>query len=302
ALHQILGNHATQRGQNVDEKRLRFDFSHFQKLSEEEVAAIEAMVNQRVRENIPLEEDRNVPIQVAQEKGAMMLFGEKYGEEVRVITFDKDFSMELCGGTHVQATGEIGNFKIVAESAVAAGVRRIEAVTGPEADAYLLKELEELDSVRALFPNPKNLAKQVADLQEENKALKKQVEQFIAEQASGLQKTLSGKFEDKGDYKLLTSIIDIDDPGAIKTLAFNLEKDAGNAVIVFGADIQGKPRLFVLVSKDLVGSHNFNAGNAVRELAKNIKGGGGGQPFYAEAGGADVSGLDKAIAQAREMF
>jgi alanyl-tRNA synthetase len=302
ALHHIIGEHATQRGQNVDDKRLRFDFSHFQKLSDEELKQIETMVNEKVRENIALEEDRNVPIAQAQEMGAMMLFGEKYGEEVRVISFDKDFSMELCGGTHVQATGQIGNFKIVAESAVAAGVRRIEAVTGEEADAYLQKELAELEEVRALFPNPKNLAKQVADLQEENKALKKQVDQFIAEQASGLQKDLVDQFEDKGDYKLLTARIDLDDTAAIKTLAFNLEKDAGNTVIVFGAAIGGKPRLFVLVSKSLVQSHQFNAGNAVRELAKNIKGGGGGQPFYAEAGGGDVSGIDKALAQAKEMF
>lgn len=302
ALHQVLGEHATQRGQNVDNKRLRFDFSHFQKLSEEEVKQIENIVNEKVRENIPLEEDRNVPIEEARSRGALMLFGEKYGEEVRVITFDQDFSMELCGGTHVQATGQIGNFKIVAESAVAAGIRRIEAVTGEAADAYLQKEMEALEKVRALFPNPNNISKQVADLQEENKALKKQIEQFIAEQASGIQKDLINQFEDKGDFKLLTAKVDLDDPGAIKTLAYNLEKEAGNAVIVFGAAIGGKPRLFVMVSKALVQSHQFNAGSAVRDLAKNIKGGGGGQAFYAEAGGGDLNGLDKALAQAKEMF
>jgi alanyl-tRNA synthetase len=302
ALHKILGNHATQRGQNVDDKRLRFDFSHFQKMSEDELKAVENMVNEKVRQNIALEEDRNVPIAEAEKMGAMMLFGEKYGEEVRVITFDKDFSRELCGGTHVPSTGEIGLFKIVAEGAVAAGVRRIEAVTGAEADAFMRNEMEELEEVRALFPNPKNLAKQVADLQEENKALKKQIEKFVAEQASGLQKDLQSKFVDRDSYKLLTSVVNLDDAGAIKTLAYNLEKDAGDCVIVFGAEIGGKPRLFVLVSKSLIDAKGYNAGNTVRELAKNIKGGGGGQPFYAEAGGADASGLENAMKQAGEMF
>jgi alanyl-tRNA synthetase len=303
ALHGVLGDHALQKGQDVDDKRLRFDFSHFGKMTDEEIAKVETIVNQKIRENIPLEENRDMPIEEAKASGAMMLFGEKYGETVRMITFDKDFSRELCGGTHVPATGEIGVFKILAETGVAAGIRRIEAVTSNAAEAYLNKELDELNSIRTLFKNPKNVAKQVEALQEENKNLKKQIEQMLAQQAMALKGNLKANFESINGVNFLATRVSLDDSNALKTLAYQLEKEVGDAVIVFGAEIKGRPQLMVTISNSLIeNGKGLHAGNMIRELAKEIKGGGGGQPFFATAGGKDASGLDSAIAKAKTMI
>ncbi len=301
ALHRILGKHAVQKGQNVDDERLRFDFSHFQAVTKDELAEIEHLVNQKIRENIQLEEVRNMPIEEARKTGAMMLFGEKYGETVRVITFDKDFSRELCGGTHVQATGEIGLFKIVSESAVAAGVRRIEAITADEAEKYINEELAELNAIREAFKNPKEPAKRVLDLMEENKRLQKQIEAMLLEQAAGLQKELRAEFVQKNGIQLLVKRIPLTDANAVKTLAYNLEKEIGNAVIVFGTVANDKPLLTIRISDELVQTKGMNAGNLIRELAKDIKGGGGGQAFFATAGGSDVSGLDAALARVKDL-
>lgn len=302
ALHQVLGEHALQKGQDVDADRLRFDFSHFQKMTEEELVKVEQIVNQKVRENIALEEVRNIPIDEAKAAGAMMLFGEKYGEKVRMITFDADFSRELCGGTHVAATGEIGVFKILSETGVAAGIRRIEAITADKAQQFLAAELEELNEVRQLFKNAPNVAKQVADLQEENKQLKKEIEKLLAAQANALKGQLLQQVEQRNGKNVLCARLPLGDSNAIKTLAYQLEKELGNAVIVFGAEIKGKPQLMVAISKDLTESSGLHAGNMIRELAKSIKGGGGGQPFFATAGGKDVSGLDEAIAKAMDLI
>lgn len=303
ALHKVLGDHALQKGQDVDDKRLRFDFSHFSKVTDEELAQIEAIVNQKIRENIPLEEERNLPIEEAKTRGATMLFGEKYGDTVRVITFDKDFSSELCGGTHVQATGQIGQFKILAESAVAAGIRRIEAVTAERAEDFMKKELIELSQIRQLLKNPKDTPKQIAALQDENKALKKEIEQLLLQQATALQKDLVADAEKMGDITLIVSRVPIGDANALKTLAYQIEKEIGRVIVVFGAVVKEKPQLMVLVSKELTEApHAFHAGNMIRTLAKEIKGGGGGQPFFATAGGKDVSGLDQALNSAREMI
>ncbi len=303
AMHEVLGKNALQKGQDVDERRLRFDFSHFQKVTEEELAQIEARVNQKVLENIALEENRNMPIAEAKELGAMMLFGEKYGDSVRVITFDKDFSQELCGGTHVNATGEIGMFKILSESGVAAGIRRIEAVTADRAKSFIDKELAELNAVRDLLKNPKDLVKSVTSLQEENKSLKKEIERMMNAQAAGLKDDLKNNFIEKDGYKVLTAKLPLNDSNAIKNLAYQLEKEAGNVVIVFGAVVKEKPQLTVVISKELAESNkDLHAGTIIRELAKNIKGGGGGQAFFATAGGKDASGLDAALGQAKEML
>lgn len=302
ALHQILGEHAVQKGQNVDADRLRFDFNHFGKVTEEEIAQIEEMVNDRIRQNIPLEEERAMPIEDAKALGAMMLFGEKYGEFVRVITFDKDFSQELCGGTHVDATGEIGYFKILAESGVAAGIRRIEAITGDKAQRYINKELDELNNVRALLKNPKSAVKSVESLQQENRSLKKAMEQLLAQQANALKGQLLGQVEEVNDIQLLATKLPLNDTAAIKNLAYQLEKEMENAVIIFGAEVKGKPQLMVVVNKALSESGKYHAGNMIRELAKEIKGGGGGQPFFATAGGKEVSGLDAAIAKAKTLI
>ena len=302
ALHHVLGTHALQKGQDVDAGRLRFDFSHFQKMTDEEIARVEAMVNEKIRENIQLEEDRNVPIDAARESGAMMLFGEKYGEQVRVITFDRNFSRELCGGTHVPATGEIGLFKILSEGAVAAGIRRIEAVTAEKAQAYVEGEMAELNEIRALFKSPLHPAKNVANLIEENKALRKEIEKLLATQAGSLKDDLKAQIESIGGVNFLAAQVPLADSNALKSLAYQLEEEMGNAVVVLGAVVGDKPQLLIAISKSLTESKGLHAGNMVRELAKHIQGGGGGQPFFATAGGKDVSGLEKALTAARGML
>lgn len=302
ALHKILGTHATQKGQDVDHHRLRFDFNHFQKVSDEELKQIEAMVNEKIRKNIRLEEERNVPIDEARTSGAMMLFGEKYGEMVRIITFDRSYSRELCGGTHVPATGEIGYFKIVSEAAVAAGIRRIEALTATNAEAFLQEELETLHSIRVQLKNPKDPINAVASLQDEVKTLQKEVEQLVTAQANALKGELLTKAEKLNGINLIVARVPIQDSSAIKNLAYQLEAELENAVIVFGAEVKGKPQLLVAINKALTESNTeLNAGQMIRELAKEIKGGGGGQAFFATAGGSDVSGIGKALAKAKEM-
>jgi alanyl-tRNA synthetase len=302
ALHEVLGEHALQKGQDVDPRRLRFDFSHFQKVNDEEMEKIEARVNEKIRENIALEESREIPIEEAKKAGAMMLFGEKYGDLVRMITFDPDFSRELCGGTHVNNTGEIGLFKIISESAVAAGIRRIEAVTAETAEAYIKSELEELQQVRQLFKNASQVVRQVQDLQGENKKLKKEVEALMAEQANALKDQLKNKVEEKNGYSFLAARLPLKDNATIKNLAYQLEKELGEVVIVFGAVIKEKPQLMVVISKSLTESQGLNAGSMIRELAKEIQGGGGGQPFFATAGGKNIEGLDAALSKAEEMI
>ena len=302
ALRTVLGEHVGQKGSLVNEKYLRFDFSHFAKLTEEELAKIETMVNQKIRENISLEEARSIPIAEAQAAGAMMLFGEKYGDKVRMITFDADYSQELCGGCHVQATGQIGYFKITSETAVAAGVRRIEALTADTAEKYINHELGELNKIRSLFKNPTRTAENVVALQEENKGLKKEVEKMVAAQAGGLKDDLKNKMETMGGVNFIAANLPIGDAKAIKTLAYQLEKELGSALIVFGANVNGKPQLTVAISEQLTKEKDLHAGNIIRELAKEIKGGGGGQAFFATAGGSDVSGLDGAIRKARELI
>ena len=303
ALREVLGTHVTQKGSLVDDRYLRFDFSHFQKVTAEEIAQIEAIVNKRIRQNIALQEDRNLPIEKAKEAGAMMLFGEKYGESVRMITFDPDYSRELCGGCHVDATGQIGTFKITSEGAIAAGVRRIEALTADKAEAFVNKEIGELNDVRALFKNPKNLEKSVLSLQEENKTLQKQIDKLVSAQAGALKDDLKKQVTDVKGVKVLSTRLPIGDSKAIKDLAFQLEKEIGDVVIIFGSENNGKPQLMVKISETLTKDNKeLHAGNIIRELAKEIKGGGGGQPFFATAGGSDVSGLDSAIEKGRSLL
>ncbi|MEZ4988086.1 MAG: alanine--tRNA ligase [Saprospiraceae bacterium] len=300
ALHQIVGTHALQKGQSVDSHRLRFDFSNYQKVTDEQLAAIEKMVNEKIRANIALDERRSVPIAEAQQLGAMMLFGEKYGETVRVITFEEGFSRELCGGTHVPATGDIGLFKIVKEDAVAAGIRRIEAVTADAAEAFVNAQLEELGELRAMLKTHE-VAKSVASLQEENKALKRELDKMVAAQASALKQQLKESFENINGVNCLAVRIPLSDAGAIKTLAFQLESEVSNAFILLASESEGKPLLTLIINKDLSNAKGLNAGQLIRDLAKEIQGGGGGQPFFATAGGKDASGLDRAVAKAREL-
>ncbi len=235
ALHRILGAHALQKGQDVDDQRLRFDFSHFQKVNDEELLRIEQMVNQKIRENIPLEEQRNLPIEEAKKAGAMMLFGEKYGDAVRMITFDASFSRELCGGTHVSATGEIGLFKIVAESAVAAGIRRIEAVTAEHAEAYLRQELQELAEIRAIFKNAPNTIKQILNLQDENKALRKEIEKLQASQAGALKDDLKKQFQMVQGYHFLAVRVPVTDGAALASAGERTSSPAPQGAMVIAS-------------------------------------------------------------------
>ncbi len=297
ALRQVLGTHVQQKGSYLDDQTLRFDFQHFQKVSDDELARIETIVNLKIRENIKLDEARNLPIEEAQKAGAMMLFGEKYGETVRMITFDPGYSRELCGGCHVRQTGQIGYFKITTETAVAAGVRRIEAVTAAGAEQWIDKRLERLSTYDDAFKNPRDPGKAVADLYEENKRLQKALEHMVQEQANGLREGLRSNFSVVQGVNYLAQILPVSDANAVKNLAVELEREIGNAIIVFGAiSADGKPSLTVKISDNLVKEKGLNAGNIVRELAqKFLKGGGGGQPGFATAGGTEASGLQEAV-------
>lgn len=302
AFHEILGKHAIQKGQNIDDKRLRFDFAHFAALNKEEISKIELLVNQKIRENIELEEVREMPIEDARKSGAVMLFGEKYGENVRVITYDKNFSMELCGGTHVAATGEIGQFKIVSEGAVSAGVRRVEVLTAEAAELYMNEKLALLNNAAELMKNPKDLLKAISDLQEENRQLQKDKEQFLIEKASLLQQSLINEFESYNGINVLVKRIELADAKAVKTLITNLEKEKGNALVVLGSVSNEKPQLTIQISQNLIAEKGFNAGSMVRELAKEIQGGGGGQAFFATAGGQDLAGLERALKKVKSLL
>ena len=302
ALKQVLGTHVNQKGSLVNDDYLRFDFSHFTKITDEELKQIETIVNKKIRENIALEERRNVPIQEATSLGAMALFGEKYGEFVRVITFDPNFSRELCGGTHVKSTGQIGLCKIISESAVAAGVRRIEAITADKASAYFDKELSTLNDLKKLLKNPKDVVKGLQTILDENSNLQKKMQVLLNEKVKGLRAELLTKVQEQNGLNFIAEIIELDSPEAIKNLAFELRTIIDNAFIVLGAELDGKAHLTVILSDNLVADKKMNASNIVRELAKEVQGGGGGQVFYATAGGTNPKGLENAIKKARELI
>jgi len=299
AMKQVLGSHVNQKGSLVNAEYLRFDFSHFAKVTDEELAEIEAIVNEKVRENIALKEERNVPYQQAISSGVTALFGEKYGDFVRVITFDEKFSKELCGGTHIKATGHIGYFKIISESAVAAGVRRIEAITGIAAENYINEQTKLVSQLKEILKNPKDITKSVENLVDENNRLKKEVEKAVMERSSGLKNELAKKAELINGINFIAQKVDLPNADAVKNLAYNLKDIVPNLFLVLGVEIDGKPGITVMIAENLVKEKNLNAGAIVRELAKEIKGGGGGQPFFATAGGSDGSGLSRALEKAK---
>ncbi|MDA9120673.1 alanine--tRNA ligase-related protein, partial [Flavobacteriales bacterium] len=292
-LRDVLGDHVEQKGSLVNPEYLRFDFSHFSKVSDEELTEIEEKVNSQIRANIQLNEKRNVPINTAKEMGAMALFGEKYGDVVRVITFDKDFSVELCGGTHVNATGDIGLLKITSEGSVAAGIRRIEAITGVVAFDALNSAYTQVNELKNVLKT-KNPLKSIQQLQSQIKELQQKIEGFNAKAASGLKDELLAKASNKGDYKLIAERISLEDSNAIKNLCFDLKKESG-LVALLGVVSNEKPGLHLVISQDLVDSKGWKAGEMIRPIAAQIKGGGGGQPTYASAGGSDVNGLEAAL-------
>ncbi len=301
ALRKVLGNHVEQRGSLVNEKQLRFDFSHFAKLTIEEIKEIELIVNKRIRENITLNAQANVPIEKAKELGAMALFGEKYGEFVRVITFDKNYSVELCGGTHAPATGQIGLFKIVSESSVAAGIRRIEAITAEASEQLVLAQEAILQEVKEVLKNPKDIVSAVQSVVEEKNKLAKQLEAFQKEQVQNLKADLKAKAERSDGMTRIIAKVSLPNADALKQLAHDLKREEKGALIIIAADIAGKPQIAVAIDESLVSEKNLNAGQIVRDLAKNINGGGGGQPFFATAGGSKLEGLDAVIEQAQSL-
>jgi alanyl-tRNA synthetase len=301
ALKQVLGNHVAQKGSMVNDEQTRFDFSHFAKVSDDEMAQIEHIVNTKVRENIALNEQRNVPIQQAKDQGATALFGEKYGDFVRVITFDKNYSVELCGGTHVKATGEIGYFKVIAESAVAAGVRRIEAISADKAEAFFNQQSADLHQVKTLLNNPKDIVKGVEQLLEENQKLSKQIELFYAEKAQGVKKELLNKIVKVGDINTIIQEVDLP-ADAIKNISFELKNQITNLYLVLVTANGGKPHLSIIISENLVADKGLNVISIIRNLAKEIQGGGGGQPFYATAGGKNADGIPSLLQKAAQVI
>ncbi len=296
ALRQVLGKHVEQKGSLVNDAILRFDFSHFAAMTPEEISKVEAIVNQRVMENIALDEKRNVPIEQAKKLGAMALFGEKYGEFVRVITFDPKFSVELCGGTHVPATGNIGLFKILSESSVAAGVRRIEAVTGEGALNYFRQSLALLDELKTLLKNPKDVAASLQSLVEEKHALEKKIEVLNNKEANLILNELKGKISNNA----IIERVSVPNSDALKNISYGLRNINPNLLLVLAADIEGKPQISVMLGEEAV--KKFNAVEIVKALAKEIEGGGGGQPFYATAGGKKLEGLSSVITKAKQLL
>jgi len=243
-----------------------------------------------------------VPYQSAIQSGVTALFGEKYGDFVRVITFDDHFSKELCGGTHVKASGQIGYFKIISESAVAAGVRRIEAISGSKADGYLDDMATQLGSLKELLRNPPDLQKSVQGLLEENQNFKKEIERFNASRAAGLKEELMKEIESINGINFLAKKIDFASPEAIKNLAYSIRDHVSNLFLILATAVEGKPSLTVILSDSLVNERDMNAGKIIREIAKEIQGGGGGQPFYATAGGKNVDGIDNALRKSRSFI
>ncbi len=296
ALREVLGTHVEQKGSLVNEDHLRFDFSHFQKLSDEEIEQVEMLVNQKIRENAVREENRETPISEAKAAGAMMLFGEKYGDTVRTIRFGD--SLELCGGTHVESTGQIGIFKIVSESAIAAGVRRIEAITAEHAEKYINEQLGILKDIQEVIKGSKDVLGQITALMQQNSELSKQIENFQREQMKIAKANLKSKILQENGVNIIAHKVDLDNAAVIKDLAFQLKGEVDDLFLVLGAEINGKPNLTVMISENIVEEKGLNAGQIVREAGKEIQGGGGGQPFYATAGGRNVAGLDAAIEKA----
>ena len=292
ALREVLGTHVEQKGSLVSPEGLRFDFSHFQKVTPEELRQVERIVNGRIRENIPLQDHRDVPIDKAKELGAIALFGEKYGDHVRVVQFGK--SVEFCGGCHVKATGQIGMFKIIAESSVAAGIRRIEAVTGAKVEEMLYNLEDTILAIRSLFNGQPDVRANIEKMIMENSDMKQQVESFIHEKGQQAKQALIDKAIVRDGVAVIKSILPLP-AEAVKDIAFQLRAEVPNALVAIGSMNQDKPLLTCAASDSLVKEHGVNVGKVIREAAKLIQGGGGGQPHFATAGGRNADGLSAAL-------
>ena len=301
ALRRILGVHVEQKGSLVDENHLRFDFTHFTKLTKDEITMVENLVNHKIWENIKLHEEREFPIEKAKEMGAMALFGEKYGEKVRVVVFDEDFSIELCGGTHVPATGQIGLFKIISEGAIAAGIRRIEAITEEKAIEYYTSRMNTLEEAREILKNPKDIIKGIRSLLEDNQQYKKQVAEFGKGKLIGLKEDLVKNAQLINGIHFIANKVELD-TDSVKALAFDLKDSVENLFLVLASENEGKANLTIVISENLVKERGMNAGTIIRELAKEIQGGGGGQPHIATAGGKNPAGIQTALEKAKTFL
>ena len=299
ALKQVLGEQTEQRGSYVDENVLRFDFNCFEKVTDEKLRQVERIVNQMIRQDLPLEEHRDTPVEEAKKCGAVALFGEKYGDKVRVVCFGP--SAEFCGGIHVKSTGHIGFFKIISESSVAAGIRRIEALTGKAAEELIYTVQDTLNDVRSLFNNAKDLQGTIEKFMSENTALKKEVEKFQAQVVERFKEKLVAKAHEVNGVKVVTAILPLEAARA-KDLVFKIrEAIPEKLVCAIGSTAQNKPLLTVIFSDDMVSEHGLNAGKIIREAAKLIQGGGGGQPHYAQAGGKNIDGVSAAVDKVIEL-
>jgi alanyl-tRNA synthetase len=299
ALRTVLGEHVEQKGSLVKPKSLRFDFSHFSKVTSEQLQEVEDFVNARIEGRLPLVEQRNIPMEKAMEEGAMALFGEKYGDTVRTIRFGK--SIELCGGIHVKNTADIWHFKIISEGAVAAGIRRIEAITNKAVKDYYSENDSAFLEMKALLNNTKEPVKALETLQSENSELKKQIEQLLKDKAKAIKGELKSELQDINGIQFLAKKLNLDASG-IKDVCFELGSQFENLFLLFGAESDGKAILSCYISKELVASKSLNAGTIVRELGKHIQGGGGGQPFFATAGGKNPDGIDDALNAAKDYL
>lgn len=302
ALRKVLGTHVTQKGSLVNEEHFRFDFSHFAKVTDDELRKVESLVNEKIRENIPVV-IKEMPKEEAMKLGAMALFGEKYGEVVRVVIIDPGYSVELCGGTHVGATGEIGFFKITSESAVAAGVRRIEAVCGRQAEHYVNDQFELTKKISDTLKHPKDILKTIGNLQEENAKLSKHIEHLEARQLVAIRNELLQKDEIINSVNFVGDIVEVGNADALKKLCFDLKNSLRDHVAVLCANIGGKPFVAVGISETVSVARSLDANKIIKEhVAPLIKGGGGGQKTLATAGGQDASNLAKVIEKVRSLL
>lgn len=299
ALRRVLGDHVEQKGSFVGESYLRFDFSHFQKVTDEELDQVAALVNKMVRSNQPLAEQRAIPMKEAQKMGALAFFGEKYGDLVRVVKFGS--SVELCGGTHVAATGQIGYFRITSESSISAGVRRIEAITGEKADEYIRQVFGMMREAEQMFKSNRNIIENIRTMLEENGELKKDIDRLENEGIKLIKERLKKGKQEVGNVSLIAQHVALA-PDKIKTLAFQLKAELSPVVLVLGGVYAGKPHLSISISEELAEEYGLDAGKIVREAAQEIRGGGGGQFFYATAGGSDPAGIDRAIDRAKKII
>ena len=299
ALKQVLGEQTEQRGSYVDEKILRFDFNCFEKVTDEKLRQVERIVNQMIRQDLPLNEYRDIPVEEAKKHGAVALFGEKYGDKVRVVCFGP--SAEFCGGIHAKSTGRIGFFKIISESSVAAGIRRIEALTGKAAEELIYAVQDSLNDVRALFNNTKDLHGAIEKFMSENATLKKEIEKFQAQMVERTKEKLLANAREINGVKVVTSVLPLEAAQA-KDLVFKIrEAIPEKLVCAIGSTAHNKPLLTVIFSDDMVNDHSLNAGNIIREAAKLMQGGGGGQPHYAQAGGKNLDGISAAVDKVVEL-